>query len=170
MWSYFLHIKNIMQATFIHSRICGAPWFERHLYHLPKQPMYWAGPASALVRDGGEMEGNHPGTGSLHLCANWPSVGHKCACICSNSLKQTPWGWHEGLTSKSRGWAFDQHHAGRLAFSKEHQDWQIHQWHPVLFTDERRFLQAYVTDVTESGDTMENIMMPATFSSRTVAQ
>uniref|UniRef100_A0A3B4CC07 Uncharacterized protein n=1 Tax=Pygocentrus nattereri TaxID=42514 RepID=A0A3B4CC07_PYGNA len=32
-----------------------------------------------------------------------------------------------------------QHRAGRLAFAREHQDWQIHHWHPVLFTDESRF-------------------------------
>uniref|UniRef100_A0A8C7V9S8 Transposase Tc1-like domain-containing protein n=1 Tax=Oncorhynchus mykiss TaxID=8022 RepID=A0A8C7V9S8_ONCMY len=32
-----------------------------------------------------------------------------------------------------------QHHAGRLAFAREHQDWQIRHWHPVLFTDESRF-------------------------------
>ncbi|KAL0177266.1 hypothetical protein M9458_026160, partial [Cirrhinus mrigala] len=32
-----------------------------------------------------------------------------------------------------------QHHAGRLAFAREHQDWQIRHWRPVLFTDERRF-------------------------------
>nr|ABV31711.1 transposase [Salmo salar] len=32
-----------------------------------------------------------------------------------------------------------QHRAGRLAFAREHQDWQIRHWRPVLFTDERRF-------------------------------
>uniref|UniRef100_A0A8C7CMG2 Tc1-like transposase DDE domain-containing protein n=1 Tax=Oncorhynchus kisutch TaxID=8019 RepID=A0A8C7CMG2_ONCKI len=32
-----------------------------------------------------------------------------------------------------------QHHAGRLAFAREHQDWQIRHWRPVLFTDESRF-------------------------------
>ncbi|CAJ0968134.1 unnamed protein product, partial [Ranitomeya imitator] len=32
-----------------------------------------------------------------------------------------------------------QHHAGRLAFATEHQDWQIRHWPPVLFTDESRF-------------------------------
>uniref|UniRef100_A0A674EK36 Transposase Tc1-like domain-containing protein n=1 Tax=Salmo trutta TaxID=8032 RepID=A0A674EK36_SALTR len=32
-----------------------------------------------------------------------------------------------------------QHHAGRLAFAREHKDWQIHHWRPVLFTDESRF-------------------------------
>ena len=32
-----------------------------------------------------------------------------------------------------------QHHVGRLAFAREHQDWQIHQWRPVLFTDESKF-------------------------------
>uniref|UniRef100_A0AAZ3QEH0 Transposase Tc1-like domain-containing protein n=1 Tax=Oncorhynchus tshawytscha TaxID=74940 RepID=A0AAZ3QEH0_ONCTS len=32
-----------------------------------------------------------------------------------------------------------QHHAGRLAFAREHQDWQIRHWRPVLFTDENRF-------------------------------
>uniref|UniRef100_A0AAY4ARM8 Transposase n=1 Tax=Denticeps clupeoides TaxID=299321 RepID=A0AAY4ARM8_9TELE len=29
--------------------------------------------------------------------------------------------------------------APRLAFAREHQDWQIHHWHPVLFTDESSF-------------------------------
>ncbi|KAL0148990.1 hypothetical protein M9458_055794, partial [Cirrhinus mrigala] len=32
-----------------------------------------------------------------------------------------------------------QHHAGRLAFAREHQHWQIRHWRPVLFTDESRF-------------------------------
>ncbi|KAL0186269.1 hypothetical protein M9458_017939 [Cirrhinus mrigala] len=32
-----------------------------------------------------------------------------------------------------------QHCAGRLAFAREHQDWQIHHWRSVLFTDESRF-------------------------------
>uniref|UniRef100_A0AAR2JQW1 Transposase Tc1-like domain-containing protein n=1 Tax=Pygocentrus nattereri TaxID=42514 RepID=A0AAR2JQW1_PYGNA len=32
-----------------------------------------------------------------------------------------------------------QHRAGRLAFAREHQDWQICHWHPVLFTGESRF-------------------------------
>ena len=32
-----------------------------------------------------------------------------------------------------------QHRAARLAFAREHQDWQIRHWHPVLFTDESRF-------------------------------
>uniref|UniRef100_A0A8K9V280 Tc1-like transposase DDE domain-containing protein n=1 Tax=Oncorhynchus mykiss TaxID=8022 RepID=A0A8K9V280_ONCMY len=31
-----------------------------------------------------------------------------------------------------------QHRAGRLAFAREHQDWQIRYWRPVLFTDESR--------------------------------
>ena len=35
-----------------------------------------------------------------------------------------------------------QHRAGRLAFAREHQDWQIHHWRPVLFTDESRFTQS----------------------------
>ncbi|KAL0152685.1 hypothetical protein M9458_052408 [Cirrhinus mrigala] len=32
-----------------------------------------------------------------------------------------------------------QHRAGRLAFAREHQDWQIRHWCPVLFTDKSRF-------------------------------
>ena len=32
-----------------------------------------------------------------------------------------------------------QHRAGHLAFAREHQDWQIRNWRPVLFTDESRF-------------------------------
>uniref|UniRef100_A0AAZ3PQR2 Transposase Tc1-like domain-containing protein n=1 Tax=Oncorhynchus tshawytscha TaxID=74940 RepID=A0AAZ3PQR2_ONCTS len=32
-----------------------------------------------------------------------------------------------------------QHRAGRFAFAREHQGWQIHHWRPVLFTDESRF-------------------------------
>uniref|UniRef100_A0A8C8FEU6 Transposase n=1 Tax=Oncorhynchus tshawytscha TaxID=74940 RepID=A0A8C8FEU6_ONCTS len=32
-----------------------------------------------------------------------------------------------------------QHRAGRLAFAREHQDWQIRHWRPVLFRDESRF-------------------------------
>ena len=31
-----------------------------------------------------------------------------------------------------------QHRAGRLTFAREHQDWQIRHWRPVLFTDESR--------------------------------
>ncbi|KAI4894462.1 hypothetical protein NFI96_010012, partial [Prochilodus magdalenae] len=32
-----------------------------------------------------------------------------------------------------------QHRAGCLAFAREHHDWQIHHWRPVLLTDESRF-------------------------------
>ncbi|KAJ8381365.1 hypothetical protein SKAU_G00021430 [Synaphobranchus kaupii] len=32
-----------------------------------------------------------------------------------------------------------QHHAARLAFAREHQNWQVRHWRPVLFTDESRF-------------------------------
>ncbi len=32
-----------------------------------------------------------------------------------------------------------QHRGARLAFAIEHQNWQVHHWHPVLFTDESRF-------------------------------
>uniref|UniRef100_A0A3B4DMX9 Tc1-like transposase DDE domain-containing protein n=1 Tax=Pygocentrus nattereri TaxID=42514 RepID=A0A3B4DMX9_PYGNA len=32
-----------------------------------------------------------------------------------------------------------QHHAGCLEFAREHQDWQICNWCPVIFTDESRF-------------------------------
>uniref|UniRef100_A0A8K9UYV5 Tc1-like transposase DDE domain-containing protein n=1 Tax=Oncorhynchus mykiss TaxID=8022 RepID=A0A8K9UYV5_ONCMY len=32
-----------------------------------------------------------------------------------------------------------QHRAGHLAFAREHQDWQIRHWRPVLFTDESSF-------------------------------
>uniref|UniRef100_A0AAZ3REL8 Tc1-like transposase DDE domain-containing protein n=1 Tax=Oncorhynchus tshawytscha TaxID=74940 RepID=A0AAZ3REL8_ONCTS len=35
-----------------------------------------------------------------------------------------------------------QHRAGRLAFAREHQDWQIRHWRPVLFTDESRFTRS----------------------------
>uniref|UniRef100_A0AAY5L5E7 Tc1-like transposase DDE domain-containing protein n=1 Tax=Esox lucius TaxID=8010 RepID=A0AAY5L5E7_ESOLU len=36
------------------------------------------------------------------------------------------------------------HCAARLAFTREHRNWQVHHWHPVLFTDESRFT---LTDV-----------------------
>uniref|UniRef100_A0AAY5KQT2 Transposase Tc1-like domain-containing protein n=1 Tax=Esox lucius TaxID=8010 RepID=A0AAY5KQT2_ESOLU len=29
-----------------------------------------------------------------------------------------------------------QHHAAQMAFAREHQNWQVHHWHPVLLTDE----------------------------------
>ncbi|KAJ8348305.1 hypothetical protein SKAU_G00268940 [Synaphobranchus kaupii] len=32
-----------------------------------------------------------------------------------------------------------QHRAARLAFAREHQNWQVRHWCPVLFTDESRF-------------------------------
>ncbi|KAL0153599.1 hypothetical protein M9458_051079 [Cirrhinus mrigala] len=32
-----------------------------------------------------------------------------------------------------------QHRRARLAFAQEHQNWQVHHWRPVLFTDESRF-------------------------------
>ena len=32
-----------------------------------------------------------------------------------------------------------QHLAARLAFAREHQDWQVRHWRPVLFTGESRF-------------------------------
>uniref|UniRef100_A0A8C4TJ22 Transposase n=1 Tax=Erpetoichthys calabaricus TaxID=27687 RepID=A0A8C4TJ22_ERPCA len=31
------------------------------------------------------------------------------------------------------------HHGAQLAFAMEHQNWQVHHWCPVLFTDESRF-------------------------------
>ncbi|KAI4872571.1 hypothetical protein NFI96_010014 [Prochilodus magdalenae] len=40
-----------------------------------------------------------------------------------------------------------QHRAGRLPFAREHQDWQIRHWRPVLFT--------------ESGDAAESDLLPA---------
>ncbi|KAI3360681.1 hypothetical protein L3Q82_002546 [Scortum barcoo] len=64
-----------------------------------------------------------------------------------------------------------QHRAGRLAFAfaREHQDWQIRHWlSPVLFfTDESRFTLSTCDrrDVTESGDAVENVLLPATSSS-----
>lgn len=44
-----------------------------------------------------------------------------------------------------------QHRAGRLAFAREHQDWQIR----------------HTEHVTESGDAVENVLLPATSSSMT---
>ena len=32
-----------------------------------------------------------------------------------------------------------QHSVAWLAFAREHQNWQVHNWHPVLFTDGSRF-------------------------------
>lgn len=32
-----------------------------------------------------------------------------------------------------------QHHAAWLAFAREHHDWPVHHWWPLLFTDENRF-------------------------------
>ena len=31
----------------------------------------------------------------------WPPAGYWCACFWPNCQKQTPWGWHEGLTTSS---------------------------------------------------------------------
>ncbi|KAI4874784.1 hypothetical protein NFI96_001621 [Prochilodus magdalenae] len=59
-----------------------------------------------------------------------------------------------------------QHRAGRLAFAREHQDWQIGHWRPVLFTDESRFTLS-TCDRRESGDTVENDLLPATSFSTT---
>lgn len=28
------------------------------------------------------------------------------------------------------------HHAARMAFAREHENWQLHHCHPVLFTDD----------------------------------
>ena len=32
-----------------------------------------------------------------------------------------------------------QHHPARFEFAREHQNWQVRHWHPVLFTDESKF-------------------------------
>ncbi|CDQ56500.1 unnamed protein product [Oncorhynchus mykiss] len=50
---------------------------------------------------------------------------------------------HEGGMGDQRpqvGVVLTAHHrAGRFLFAREHQDWQIRHWCPVLFTDESRF-------------------------------
>ncbi|KAL0153885.1 hypothetical protein M9458_050806, partial [Cirrhinus mrigala] len=55
--------------------------------------------------------------------------------------------------------------AGRLAFAREHQDWQIRHWRPVLFTDESRFTLS--TCDRHDRDAVENVLLPATSSSMT---
>lgn len=35
-----------------------------------------------------------------------------------------------------------QHCVGHMAFAREHQDWQFHNWHPVFFPNEMTFTQA----------------------------
>lgn len=39
---------------------------------------------------------------------------------------------------------------------------EVHHWHPVLFTPVTESPCAPVTGVKESGDTMENILLPVT--------
>ncbi|KAI4887734.1 hypothetical protein NFI96_006797 [Prochilodus magdalenae] len=53
-----------------------------------------------------------------------------------------------------------QHRAGRLAFAREHQDWQIRHRRPVLFTDESRF-------TLSTGDAVESDLLPAASFSMT---
>ncbi|KAI4897922.1 hypothetical protein NFI96_023122, partial [Prochilodus magdalenae] len=60
-----------------------------------------------------------------------------------------------------------QHRAGRLAFAREHQDWQIRHWCPVLFTDESRFTLSTCDRRDESGDAVESDLLPATSFSMT---
>ncbi|KAI4874696.1 hypothetical protein NFI96_021606, partial [Prochilodus magdalenae] len=55
-----------------------------------------------------------------------------------------------------------QHCAGSLAFAREHQDWQIRHWRPVLFTDESRF-----TLSTCDRRGVESDLLPATSFSMT---
>lgn len=55
--------------------------------------------------------------------------------------------------------------AAQLAFAREHQDWQRRHWRRVLFTDENT--EHNVTDVTETGDALENVTLPATSSGMT---
>ncbi|XP_058251150.1 E3 ubiquitin-protein ligase TRIM69-like [Hemibagrus wyckioides] len=52
------------------------------------------------------------------------------------------------------------HHGARLAFAIEHQNWQVHQWSPVLYTDESRFTLNHVADMKGFGEAMENVMLP----------
>ena len=58
-----------------------------------------------------------------------------------------------------------QHCGARLAFAREHQNWQVRHWCPVLFTDESRFTP--VMDVKKSGEDKENAKLPATSFSMT---
>ena len=56
-----------------------------------------------------------------------------------------------------------QHYAARLAFAREHQNWPVCHWCPVLFTDESRF----TLSTCESGDAVVNVMLLITSSSMT---
>lgn len=59
----------------------------------------------------------------------------------------------------------DQHRVARLAFAWEHQNWQVHYWRPVLFTDESRFTLSSCDRHEESGDNVVTTVVPATSSS-----
>lgn len=56
-----------------------------------------------------------------------------------------------------------QHREGHMAIAKEHQDWHIHHWRPVLFTDESRF----TLNTRQSGDTVESNLLPVSSDSMT---
>ena len=57
-----------------------------------------------------------------------------------------------------------QHRVQRLNFAREHQNWQLRHWRPVLFTDESRFTVSTNDDVLGCGDARENVMQTVTLS------
>ncbi len=61
----------------------------------------------------------------------------------------------------------DRHRGPRLAFAIERQNWQVHHWHPVLFTDESRFTLSTCDRHEGSGEAVENVMLPVTSFSMT---
>ncbi|KAI3371829.1 hypothetical protein L3Q82_006712 [Scortum barcoo] len=72
-------------------------------------------------------------------CKMTSSRPQMCMCLLKRFRNRLHEGGMRALNPQVGVVLTAQHHAGCLAFAREHQDWQIRHWRPVLFTDESRF-------------------------------
>lgn len=134
------------------------PWPQSSVFSVcnywpcPTVATAWRGyqETSCYTRKAGK--GNNPAAGliSVPLCTEekeenckspteWPPAGYWCACFWSTVRNRLYAGgmraWHPLVQPMLTA----HHCAAWLAVAREHQNWQVHHWHPVLVTVESRF-------------------------------